>query len=384
MIPLILNRYLGSTLLTDIGAYCSILKIKFVQSICISYQSIQYIVMDGFNDEKSVGMETINLLNHLPWAAQDQMLRGAPIASQFPSNTTCYYYKLPRNTTICFPKELYVGLPALNQSLSGQLKAKLLHTLYWLIKKDFYNGEHLAITSARLDVIDTGTGVLSLEAKKVYYDFLLASNLGSIFPTIMPSEPFYQIGVISPLITQDGFVLLMKRRQYDFWSFPGGYVQPINGKLGSDQHDLIVETAIKEIREEVAGIYDVSRKRDVGLSFQYSVPKVYGVSVRQTHLHTFSEFSSCLRTVEFFAPSFVSCTKSQLKTIIAEKRAEDAKEFTGDVIEISLRDTRVDIATQGNLDAGQIYMPALYAAVDFYYEQQEKRGEVCSEGFFGS
>lgn len=181
----------------------------------------------------------------------------------------------------------------------------------------FYDGNQMIISGI---IYDDSSNTLYLEASKISYSFIVSLR-DKKFPENSPlyQRIFFQTGVLSPLITRNNKTVFLKRTQFGLFSVPGGFLEVHDeAKIINfeDGKNLITETAMTEIKEEIAGI-----KGKKTLRFNYSVPQITAISFRQTETNP-------IGTVEFIAPSFVDCHSSYLEQVLSNNLAEDAHEHT--------------------------------------------------------
>lgn len=169
----------------------------------------------------------------------------------------------------------------------------------------FYDGNQMVITEV---IYDASTNVIYLEAKKVPYSFIVSLS-NKKFPK---SSTLYQLtvfktGVLAPLIARNGTSLLLQRAALGLYSVPGGFLEAHDSEKRLNFYDgknLVTETAVTELKEEIAGIKGTDELR-----FGISKTQISAISFRKTGANP-------VGTVEFIAPSYADCQGSYLQQVL--------------------------------------------------------------------
>lgn len=217
----------------------------------------------------------------------------------------------------------------------------------------FYDGEQMVITGV---IYDDSTNTIYMEAKKVPYSFILSLSKKK-FPenSFLYQLTIFKTGVLAPLITRDSSSILLQRARDGLYSVPSGFLEAHGEEKRlnfSDGRNLVTETAITELKEEIAGINGTKELR-----FNFSNPKISSVSFRKTGANP-------IGTVEFVAPSYVNCNSRNLQKVFLTNSAKDAHEHASKHVFIPLKSRDRDVLLTTILTGGKI-LPgqALYLAV---------------------
>lgn len=227
----------------------------------------------------------------------------------------------------------------------------------------FYDGKQMIITGV---VYDESSNTLYMEAKKVPYSFIVTLS-NKKFPegSALYELNFFKTGVLAPLITRNGMSILLQRAALGLYSVPGGFLESHGDEKRlnfDDGRNLVSETAMIEISEEIAGIKDTK-----DLRFQYSTPQITSISFRKTD-------TSPVGTVEFVAPSYADCHSSYLQHVFLHNLAQDAHEHTSQHELIPL-DSREREGLLAKLLTGPVRLPgaSLYLPVALSLTQLENQ-----------
>ncbi|MDP1603574.1 MAG: hypothetical protein Q8M03_09950 [Legionella sp.] len=181
----------------------------------------------------------------------------------------------------------------------------------------FYDGKQMVITGV---VYDDSTNVIYMEARKIPYSFIVSLS-NKKFPenSSMYQLTIFKTGVLAPLITRNSMSILLQRAALGLYSVPGGFLEAHDEEKRLnfyDRRNLVTETAINELKEEIAGIEGSDELR-----FDFCKTQISSISFRKTD-------GNPIGTVEFIAPSYVNCHSSYLKRVFLSNSAEDAHEHT--------------------------------------------------------
>ncbi len=196
-----------------------------------------------------------------------------------------------------------------------------------------------------------------MEAKKVFYSFIMAMNKKA-FPeeSKLYQLSFFKTGVLAPLITRDDWSMLLERSREGLYSVNSGFLEIHDEKERinfDDGKNFVTETAITELKEEIAGI-----KGSDELSFKFSNPQITSISFRKT-----KNDPRAIGTIEFVAPSYAACYGSELESVFLARLAQDAKEHTNRykviLLDSNERDTLIKILLTGSfqLPGRALYLP---------------------------
>jgi len=281
-----------------------------------------------------------------------------PTAIHFDMNTTQSSFEFKNSPNIIFvksitnltPVDFYNDLPEI--ALTQEEKEICLNVVNEQRARDphFYEGKQLIIIGV---VYDESTNAVYIEAKKVSYSFLVALS-NKRFPENSHTykQNFFKAGVLAPLITRDEMTILLQR-QDGLYSVPCGFLESKEEekRLNFDDTNLIIETAIDEITDEIAGI-----NGSKNLRLKFSTPQITSVSFRQTGSNSFG-------TIDFIAPSYVDCHSSYLQYVARNNLAKDAHEHTSQNELIPLnsqkRNAFLDklLTGQTNIPGAPLYLP---------------------------
>ncbi|CDZ76582.1 hypothetical protein BN59_00856 [Legionella massiliensis] len=258
-----------------------------------------------------------------------------------------------KNTSSLEPADFYDDLPGVN--LTNEEEEARLAVVREQESKNprFYDGEQMVITGV---TYDESANTLYLEAKKVPYSFIVAlSNKKFPVDSTLYQLNFFKTGVLAPLITRNGFSMLLQRAALGLYSFPGGFLEAHDAEKRLNFHDgsnLVVETATSELKEELVGIKDTDKLR-----FEFSKPQITAISFRKTGTNP-------IGTVEFVAPCYADCHSSYLQQVFLTNQAKDAHEHTAKHALIPLDSQERDILLE-ELLTGPVRLPgaSLYLPV---------------------
>lgn len=119
----------------------------------------------------------------------------------------------------------------------------------------FYDGKQMVITGV---VYDDSTNVIYMEARKVPYSFIVSlSNKKFPEDSSLYQLTVFKTGVLAPLIARNGTSILLQRTVIGLYSVPGGFLEAHDEEKRLNFYDgrnLVTETAITELKEEIVGI----------------------------------------------------------------------------------------------------------------------------------
>lgn len=217
----------------------------------------------------------------------------------------------------------------------------------------FYDGKQMVITGV---IFDDATNVLYMEARQVPYSFIVSLSQKK-FPegSALYDLTVFKTGVLAPLVSRDGASILFQRAAHGLFSVPGGFLETHGEEKRlnfDDGRNLVTETAITEIKEEVAGVKGTDDWR-----FNISNTGIGALSFRRTG-------SNPIGTIEFVAPSRAHCLISDVEHVFETNSAEDAHEHTSESVVILLN-RRDRGALLEQLFTGTVRLPgeALFAPV---------------------
>lgn len=181
----------------------------------------------------------------------------------------------------------------------------------------FYDGKQMVITGV---IYDDSTNTIYMEAKKVPYSFIVSLS-NKKFPenSALYQLTIFKTGVLAPLIARNGTSILLQRAALGLYSVPGGFLEAHDEEKRLNFYDgrnLVTETAITELKEEIAGIKGTDKLR-----FDFSKTQISSISFRRTGANP-------IGTVEFVAPSYANCHSSYLQQVFLTNSAKDAHEHT--------------------------------------------------------
>ncbi len=246
-----------------------------------------------------------------------------PTAIYFDMNTTQSSFEFETPPNVIFVKNItnlttvdfYNDLPEI--TLTKEEEAIRLTVVNEQLARDphFYEGKQLIITGV---VYDDSTNIVYIEARKVFYSFLVALS-SKRFPenSAIYQQNYFKTGVLAPLITRDGMTILLQRKD-GLYSVPCGFLESKEAekRLNFEKTNLAIETAIDEITEEIAGI-----NGSKNLRVKFTTPQITAISFRQTALNSFG-------SIDFIAPAYVDCHSSYLQYVARNNLAKDAYEHT--------------------------------------------------------
>lgn len=217
----------------------------------------------------------------------------------------------------------------------------------------FYDGKQMVITGI---VYDDSINVIYMEAKQVPYSFIVSLS-NKKFPenSALYQLTIFKTGVLAPLIARNGTSILLQRAALGLYSVPGGFLEAHDEERRLNFYDgrnLVTETAITELIEEIAGIKDTDELR-----FKFFKTQISAISFRKTGTNP-------IGTVEFVAPSYADCHSSYLRHVFLNNLAKDAHEHTSEHELIPL-DSRDRDALLSTLLTGPVRRPgaSLYLPV---------------------
>lgn len=222
-----------------------------------------------------------------------------------------------KSITSLEPADFYDDLPEIIMT-PEENEARLKVVAEQTVKNPrFYDGKQMVITGV---VYDDSTNVIYMEAKKVPYSFIVSLS-NKKFPE---NSSLYQLtvfktGVLAPLIARNGTSILLQRAALGLFSVPGGFLEAHGEKKRlnfDDGRNLVNETAITELVEEIAGIKGTDKLR-----FEFDKTQISAISFRKTGTNP-------IGTVEFVAPSYANCHSSYLQQVFLNNLAKDAHEHT--------------------------------------------------------
>ncbi|MFA6303844.1 MAG: hypothetical protein WC627_12040 [Legionella sp.] len=298
-------------------------------------------------------------------SGEEEFIRSYPIdtkqaAINFDTNTVQSSFEFTEPPTVIFvtnisslePADFYDDLPEVNLTKEEE-EARLKVVEEQTIKNPrFYDGKQMVLTSV---VYNETTNTVYLAAKKVPYSFIVALS-NKKFPenSALYQMSFFKTGVLAPLVSRNGISMLLQRAALGLYSVPGGFLETndeerrLNFYNGSN---LVVETAITELKEEIVGIKDTDKLR-----FEFSKPQITSVSFRKTGTNP-------IGTIEFVAPSYADCHSSYLQHVFLTNQAKDAREHTTqhELIPLDSQDRNIllsKLLTGANKLAGaSLYLP---------------------------
>lgn len=234
----------------------------------------------------------------------------------------------------------------------------------------FYDGQQMVITGVVYD--DSSMNTIYLEARKVPYSFIVAlSNRKFPDNSSLYQLSVFKTGALAPLITRNGMSILLQRAALGLYSVPGGFLEAHNDAKRLNFYDgrnLVTETAITELKEEIAGI-----KGSDKLRFEFSKTQITSISFRKTGTNP-------IGTVEFVAPSYADCHSSYLQQIFLTNSAKDAHEHTSQH-ELIFLDSRERDSLLTTLLTGLVKLPgaSLYLPVALSLTRLENQGSCMMD-----
>ena len=234
----------------------------------------------------------------------------------------------------------------------------------------FYDGQQMVITGVVYD--DSSMNTIYLEARKVPYSFIVSlSNRKFPDNSSLYQLSVFKTGALAPLITRNGMSILLQRAALGLYSVPGGFLEAHDEAKRLNFYDgrnLVTETAITELKEEIAGI-----KGSDKLRFEFSKTQITSISFRKTGTNP-------IGTVEFVAPSYANCHSSYLQQVFLTNSAKDAHEHTSQHELISL-DSRERDSLLTTLLTGSVKLPgaSLYLPVALSLTRLENQGSCMMD-----
>lgn len=257
-----------------------------------------------------------------------------------------------KSVTTLEPADFYDDLPEIMMT-TEENDARLKFVAEQVAKNPrFYDGKQMVITGV---VYDDSTNVIYMEARKVPYSFIVSLS-NKKFPE---SSALYQLtvfktGVLAPLMARNGTSILLQRAALGLYSVPGGFLEAHDEEKRLNFYDgrnLVTETAIAELKEEIVGIKGTDKLR-----FEFFKTQISSISFRKTG-------ASPIGTVEFVAPSYADCHSSYLQHVFLTNSAKDAHEHTSQHELVPLdsqdRDTLLTTILTGpvRLSGASLYIP---------------------------
>lgn len=291
-------------------------------------------------------------------------------AIHFDKNTVLSSFEFQEPPNVVFVKNkttleavtIYDDLPELKLTSDEKAFCAMIMKKYKKQNPRFYDGLHMIISAV---IYDDCSNTIYVEASKAPYSFILAFNHDK-FPkdSALYQRTLFKTGVLAPLVTKDGMTMIAERVD-GLYSVFSGFLEvankhdPLNF---SDDRNFVTETAIHEIKEEIAGI-----KGSDNLRFDYSKPNITCVVFRQTG-------SDPLGSIDFIAPSNADCHSRYLRHVFLNNLAPDAHEHTDAHLFIPLySQTKEELLTQ--LVTGSVRLPghAVYMSILLNLTQVENR-----------
>lgn len=159
-----------------------------------------------------------------------------------------------------------------------------------------------------------------------------------------------------PMIARNGASILLQRAALGLYSILGGFLESHDEEKRLNFYDgrnLVTETAINELKEEIAGIKGTDKLR-----FEFFKTQISSISFRKTG-------SNPIGTVEFIAPSYANCHSSYLQHVFLTNSAKDAHEHASRHELIPLdsqdRDTLLKTILTGSIrqPGARLYLPVV-------------------------
>lgn len=283
-----------------------------------------------------------------------------PAAINFDRDTTQSSFEFQDPPNVIFvkniaslePADFYDQLPEITMT-AEENNARLKFVDEQVAKNPrFYDGKQMVITGV---IYDDSTNTIYMEAKKVPYSFIVSLS-NKKFPE---NSPLYQLtifktGVLAPLITRNATSILLQRAALGLYSVPGGFLEAHDEEKRLNFYDgrnLVTETAITELKEEIVGIKGTDKLR-----FDFSKTQISSISFRKTGANP-------IGTVEFVAPSYANCHSSYLQQVFLTNSAKDAHEHTSQheliPLESGNRDALLTTILTGpvRLPGASLYLP---------------------------
>ena len=222
-----------------------------------------------------------------------------------------------KSVTTLEPADFYDDLPEIMMT-TEENDARLKFVAEQAVKNPrFYDGNQMVITGV---VYDDSTNVIYMEARKVPYSFIVSlSNKKFPEDSSLYQLTVFKTGVLAPLIARNDTSILLQRAALGLYSFPGGFLEAHDEEKRLNFYDgrnLVTETAITELKEEIVGIRGTDKLR-----FDFFKTQISAISFRKTGTNP-------IGTVEFVAPSYADCHSSYLQHVFLTNSAEDAHEHT--------------------------------------------------------
>ena len=244
-------------------------------------------------------------------------------AINFDANTTQSSFEFTEAPKVIFVKSIstlesadfYDDLPDISLTEAEEEARKKLVEEQKNKNPRFYDGKQMVITAV---IYNEDANSIYLEAKKVPYSFIVTLS-NKRFPenSALFQLNFFKTGVLAPLITRNGMSMLLQRTALGLYSVPGGFLESSDAEKRLNFHNgsnLVVETAEKELKEELVGRKDTDKLR-----FEFSKPQITSISFRKTGTSPI---------VEFVAPAYADCHSSYLQEVVLTNQAQDAGEHT--------------------------------------------------------
>lgn len=173
-----------------------------------------------------------------------------------------------------------------------------------------------------------------VEAKKAKFS-LLSCLRGGKFPkdSNIYKQNLYGTSAIMPLITEDGYTVLMERTAFKNWSSPGGALEPIGAQQTlSDSNNLSVveNTAIIEAIEELLG-----KDENATELSESRIPFIKMPECTHILFRTFKN-PTILPYAEFIVPIELRGKKSDLEHVLQTNCAKDKRDHTQNYILVPL------------------------------------------------
>lgn len=257
-----------------------------------------------------------------------------------------------KNVATLEPADFYDHLPEITMT-AEENDARLKFVAEQVAKNPrFYDGKQMVITGV---VYDDSTNTIYMEAKKVPYSFIVSLS-NKKFPenSALYQLTIFKTGVLAPLIARNGSSILLQRAALGLYSVPGGFLETHDEEKRLNFYDgrnLVTETAMTELKEEIAGIKGTDKLR-----FDFFKTQISAISFRKTG-------SNPIGTVEFIAPSYADCHSSYLQHVFLTNSAKDAHEHTSQHEIIPLgsqdRDTLLETVLTGQVrrPGASLYLP---------------------------
>lgn len=282
-------------------------------------------------------------------------------------------FNFPSGTQIIFtddkktlkPVVYYNRLPEVSLTEDEQLIVSNISQEI-LSRKSAYNydGDHLLLSAV---LYDPQNNTIYIEAKRAKYSLITALN-GKKFPEESPiyEQDLYGAGCYVPLITNDGYTLLLQSSKYGGKNFltVAGFVQAkeMDTKLlNTDGSSLVERTAHEELLEEV--LWDKEQNPRIDLLAPIELSSV-----------CFRKPLGGRGFVEFIAPVKLDCAHERLIHVVRTNQAPDSREHTGG---FKLIDLKPDCRTQDyeiwsqNTPGGRDLYPTIVSEASRVFNREE-------------